>query len=621
MNIRLKKFIPMCIAFVLLASLAIIIKTQAAWGELYSAYQYGLNAWIIDSSSKSKLLGKLTRKEAAKMFVVFAKKVNPNIQIDSGVSCNFSDILNQSTDTQSYIVQACQLWIMWRNSDNSVSTKFNPNGMMTRAQVGTILSRVLYGWTYNVWSNWYVNHLQALKKNGVLTNINNPNTAELRWYVLLMMMRSENGKGPSQNPPRSWDKQNPPRSGNMQNPPRSGNQQNPPRSGNVQWPTHSWNQSSYSIEQAISDNAQLSTLAFDGLGFLAGNFCSDTFLPPGKVADFFGFQYLRDVTQEGKWHSTDFVTNAANNILSILTDTQKAKLVALAKSQADAVNQYATKRFPLMAAFRRQLNWDIPTWTSALSKDAVISYSADLYALDAQISIDRAKLYADIFNSLSTSQKTFISTMLSWGFYSWASLPDQIDKSTLTHDEDVLVMTYAGDILSRYADDVEADTYFCPERQWDYFGWFYVKDAPAVGNAGYTIAETITADKWQQFLNTLTTTQKPLVTSIVDTQKSAINSIVEKRRAISTLLREYRASSNVNEATIISLARQYCALDGEISYYYATSFAKVWSTLTSDQKQSLITLRWLTWYSCDGAYVYSEKISNPTIENTDFLFK
>ena len=274
-----------------------------------------------------------------------------------------------------------------------------------------------------------------------------------------------------------------------------------------------------------------------------------------------------------------------------------------------------------MAAFRRQLNGDIPAWTSALSKDAVISYSADLYAIDAQISIDRAKLYADIFNSLSTSQRTFISTMLSWWFYSWAALPDQIDKSTLTHDEDVLVMTYAGDILSRYADDVEADTYFCPERQWDYFGGFYVKDAPAVGNAGYTIAETITADKWQQFLNTLSSTQKPLITSIIDTQRSDINGIVEKRRAISTLLRQYRSSSNVNESTIISLARQYGALDGEISYYYATNFAQVGSTLTSDQKQSLVTLRGLTWYSCDGAYIYSEKISNPTIADTDFLFK
>jgi hypothetical protein len=37
----------------------------------------------------------------------------------------------------------------------------------------------------------------------------------------------------------------------------------------------------YSIEQAISDNAQLNTLAFSGLGFLTGNMCSDSFLPHG----------------------------------------------------------------------------------------------------------------------------------------------------------------------------------------------------------------------------------------------------------------------------------------------------------------------------------------------------
>ena len=37
----------------------------------------------------------------------------------------------------------------------------------------------------------------------------------------------------------------------------------------------------YSIDQAISDRAQLHTIAFDGLAFLTGDFCSDTFLPPG----------------------------------------------------------------------------------------------------------------------------------------------------------------------------------------------------------------------------------------------------------------------------------------------------------------------------------------------------
>jgi hypothetical protein len=51
----------------------------------------------------------------------------------------------------------------------------------------------------------------------------------------------------------------------------------------------------YSIEQAVSDKAQLHTIAFDGLAFLTGDFGSDTFLPPGKVSDYFGFQYMRDI--------------------------------------------------------------------------------------------------------------------------------------------------------------------------------------------------------------------------------------------------------------------------------------------------------------------------------------
>lgn len=48
------------------------------------------------------------------------------------------------------------------------------------------------------------------------------------------------------------------------------------------------------IERAVSDEAQRNTISFDGLGFMTGNFGSQTFLPPGKVADYSGFQYLRD---------------------------------------------------------------------------------------------------------------------------------------------------------------------------------------------------------------------------------------------------------------------------------------------------------------------------------------
>ena len=45
----------------------------------------------------------------------------------------------------------------------------------------------------------------------------------------------------------------------------------------------------YTMSQTISDEAQMMTIAFDALAFMTGDACSDTFLPPGKVADYAGF--------------------------------------------------------------------------------------------------------------------------------------------------------------------------------------------------------------------------------------------------------------------------------------------------------------------------------------------
>ncbi len=73
----------------------------------------------------------------------------------------------------------------------------------------------------------------------------------------------------------------------------------------------------------------------------------------------------------------------------------------------------------------------------------------------------------------------------------------------------------------------------------------------------------------------------------------------------------------------MSLAVQYGALDGENVYYYATHFAEVMETLTDQQKADLMELRDLDDYPCsdNNIYVYSEKMSRPGIEDTDFLFE
>ncbi len=405
-----------------------------------------------------------------------------------------------------------------------------------------------------------------------------------------------------------------------QQPPQDNNtnhNQQPPRNSS------SNDSNQYSIEQATSDRAQLDTLSFDGLGFLTGNLCSDSFLPPGKLADFFGFQYLRDTTQAGKGHSTDFVTNCANNVLYILTTDQKAQMTALATIQASEVNDYAIMRYPLMQSFRRLLTGDIPAGTTGLNKNAVMAYSESLYELDANISLQRAQLFSSILQSLSTSQKEYLDTMVTEGFSGWPALPDQVDKKNLSHDEDVLVMTYASEMFGWYAGNVEADTYFCPERQADYFGGFYIKDAPAIGTPGYTINETITGEKGEAFLATLDTTQKPVITSLVDIQRLELSQIVETRRTIATELRKALTGGTLDQEKVRTLGRQYGALDGEISYYYATAFSTVGKTITSTQQATLSQIRDLENCPCEDGkiYLFSEKINQPDIDNTNFLFE
>ena len=69
------------------------------------------------------------------------------------------------------------------------------------------------------------------------------------------------------------------------------------------------------IDQTLSDQAQRTTIAFDGLAFLTGSLGADSFFPPGKVADFWGFQYLRDNDPSQMGHAGDFLTSAAMNVM------------------------------------------------------------------------------------------------------------------------------------------------------------------------------------------------------------------------------------------------------------------------------------------------------------------
>jgi Spy/CpxP family protein refolding chaperone len=379
----------------------------------------------------------------------------------------------------------------------------------------------------------------------------------------------------------------------------------------------------YSLEQAISDNAQLHTIAFSGLAFVTGDFGAATFLPPGKVCDFFGFQYMRDIDAAETGHNPKFLDRVAGNVLKVLTDEQRAKLESLAREQAPQFRELAEKRWPLIKAFYRELNGDLPAGSSGLNEAAVAKYVDDLFAFDAELSYQRAQVVGGIVAAFTPDQKAYLAKMKFGDFNTWPDV--DMDQYKLPRGTEKLVnvayMTYASELFSWYAGSIEADVYFCPERHGTYFGGFYMKDMPAMGKRDYDISTSVTGDGGQEFLRTLTEEQRKNITAIPDLQRKALREIVDTRRAISTELRKLLKGEQADKDKVLSLGRRYGELDGELSYYYATAFAKANKTLTEEQREQLVKLRNLDGYTSAPAYIYSDAVRDePKLPETDRFF-
>ncbi len=162
--------------------------------EEIAAYLYACENDIttIRDIDDARLGDFLTRAEMAKMISVFATKelwMKPNTSKDCS---NFAEsIANYNQEMKDYMVMSCQLEVMWIHTTNyQAIPDFMPSKRVSRAEFGTILSRVLW-WNKYEWTNenYYINHLNALKESNIITNIN-PNITEYRAWVFLMLYRS-----------------------------------------------------------------------------------------------------------------------------------------------------------------------------------------------------------------------------------------------------------------------------------------------------------------------------------------------------------------------------------------------------------------------------------------------
>jgi len=163
----------------------ITASAQTFSSELQSAYSYAASIGIttMPTIEQANMHGNLIRSHMAKMMVNYAKNVlgkSPNLSLP----CTFTDIANQSAELKWYIKEACQMGLMGQGISS-----FDPLGEVTRAQFGTVLSRALRGDLFDGATPYYKDHLQGLKEAGIMNKIDTPSAKEVRWWVMLMMMR------------------------------------------------------------------------------------------------------------------------------------------------------------------------------------------------------------------------------------------------------------------------------------------------------------------------------------------------------------------------------------------------------------------------------------------------
>ena len=158
--------------------------------EVQTAYEYAYtnNVTTVDNIDAANPFGLATREQAAKQFVNIAKAINPAIVADDSADCSFVDLGNADATLVPYITEVCQMGIMGQNMPGH---KFLPFNTVDRAQVATMLSRIIWGDKYDGGTPWYAAHMEALKDAGIMNNISNPTAPTARYEIWLMGKRTD----------------------------------------------------------------------------------------------------------------------------------------------------------------------------------------------------------------------------------------------------------------------------------------------------------------------------------------------------------------------------------------------------------------------------------------------
>lgn len=189
----MKQFKTLLSVFLVLMALSVSFAKNYSLEEK-EAYDYSFwnDITTMDSIDKADMWWNLTRIAMAKMISNYAMNILGLVP-DETKNCYFSDV-SDSLDSQydNWVTKACQLGLMWVWIE-----EFNPDWKVTRAEFGTVLSRSLNAESpeileeMNNASPYYDEHLKYLREKWIMNNISNPGSLELRWWVMLMLMRAD----------------------------------------------------------------------------------------------------------------------------------------------------------------------------------------------------------------------------------------------------------------------------------------------------------------------------------------------------------------------------------------------------------------------------------------------
>ena len=166
--------------------LSAISCTFAYTQEQIDAYQWAYKHGITTQPNieAAKLNWNVTRQAFAKMVVNYLENVVWVKQTTSN-SCKFTDESKITNDLRPYTRKTCAYDIMGSNWSD-----FRPMNPLTRAQLWTVLSRILRWDEYNNGGKWYyIYHLNMLKEKWIMNSTKNPDAYAKRWDVLVMLKR------------------------------------------------------------------------------------------------------------------------------------------------------------------------------------------------------------------------------------------------------------------------------------------------------------------------------------------------------------------------------------------------------------------------------------------------